>query len=612
MRYLSTRPQLVAAPRPFVAALFIIIAFIATAAVAADRLTRAPIPKGADWDYQIDAQGALWLLYYDEGRVPVLRDPTATTRGLTPPDATAAPSGAGLIPLKESGVLTLWRSKQPKKSLYLSRSDRPLSETLDIGGDSEPSKRFVAERIGDRLAVLWVGEGDVEGSEATYHLYFREVALGSDALNKEALSDVEHLFPGYYPVWAASADGTLIAFSWIRDDAGARIVSRTRVPDGNAFGAPVTVAEVPLITPIFRAFRSGDRTIVLWLAQLSKAASDFQLQGAYSDDDGEAWTRISFDALRGYDVGSLDIATDTQGHVAIALAARQRENPNEKRDIWLLTSADRGSSWSAPQPLRDPAVRGKFNAQNPLVAFGSEPGQMIVVWQDWRNIRSRLYASYSTDFGRTWSLSNILLPHETGVNLGLNPFVSALYTRADGFHVIAEQAVDDRLKANYLVHLRLNPAEMAQFATRGQSDSDAEHTGSTSITAEAADKDGADVLRQRHAEFWAAMVRKDYNSAYAFYDPFFRSRVTAEGFVSRLGRVHYAAYEVTGLNVDGPVAEVQTKVRYSIGPFQSATTGEIISRPEQETTVPETWLLVDGTWYREFNSEIGDVTFTPY
>lgn len=595
-------------------ALLLLVGCIAIPAAAAQRLTEAPIPMGAEWDFQLDAKNALWLLYYGDGREPLLRDPAGTTRRLIAADATAAPSGAGLVPLEESGVLSLWRSKQPKKSIFVSRSDRPVSETLDIGGASEPSKRFVAHRFKDRLAVLWVGEGDVEGSKATYHVYFRELGLAAGALSNESLTDVEYLFPGHYAVWTVSDDGAVVAFTWLRDAEGGRVVSRTRTPDGDTFGAPVTVAEVPIITPMFRAFRSGDRTMVLWLAQKSTAASDFQLQGAYSDDNGRTWTGISFDALKGYDVGSLDIAADEQGHLAIALAARTREDPSEKQDIWYLSSTDRGSSWSKPQLLRDSAVRDQFHGRNPLVAFGKDPGHVVVVWEDWRNIRARLYASYSRDFGRTWDLSNVLLPHEPGINLGLNPLVPALYVLDDRFHVLAQQAVDDRLKAKYLVDISFTIDELAQAAKGSTNDGDAHQRGASpdDATAQPVDTDSGAALRKRAADFWGAMMRKDYNAAYAFYDPFFRSRVTAEGFVSKLGRVHYASYEIAEISVDGPVAKLQTKLRYSIGPFQSATTGEIISRPEQETTIPETWLLVDGTWYREFNSEIGDVKFTRY
>jgi hypothetical protein len=52
-------------------------------------------------------------------------------------------------------------------------------------------------------------------------------------------------------------------------------------------------------------------------------------------------------------------------------------------------------------------------------------------------------------------------------------------------------------------------------------------------------------------------------------------------------------------------------VKASVIPFR-AKTGEMITRPEQEVKVDETWLWLDGNWYREYYSEANDLKFTRY
>jgi hypothetical protein len=579
-------------PAPGLVVLAAVVVAATFPAHATERLTPTPIPKAAAWDYQLDAQQALWLLYYDDSKALNLRDPAGVVRRLNHGDAAAAPSGAELEALGESGVLALWRSKLPRKSLYLWRSDRPESEVLDVGGESEPSKRIVATRIGDRLPMLWVGEGEVSDSEADYQLFYSEVDLRTNTPDP-----IEHVAPGYYPEMAADDDGTVLAFSWVTEGDGARIVSRARLADASSFQPPVTIAEVPLITPIFRAFRSGERWVVIWLAQYTTDASGFQLEGAYSDDKGETWTRFAFDALKGYDVGRLDIAVDHAGHVMMAMSARQRVNTEERQDIVLLRSSDHGGHWSEPERLRADSVRGRFNAKNPAVMFGATPGHVVVVWEDWREIRSRLYASLSTDYGKSWSIQDVPLEHEPGVNLRLSPVLSALYEQDGRYHVIAEQAADDRLREKYLVSVAFSEEQL---------------TASAPDKSEPPADERYEALTKRVDAFWKAMIAEEYAGAYPIYDPFFRSRISADALISKLGRLHYHSYEIEDTSIDGPLAQVKTKLRYSIGPFQMPMTGEVVSRPEQDVTIDDTWLWIDGEWYREFRSEVQEMDFTQY
>ena len=108
------------------------------------------------------------------------------------------------------------------------------------------------------------------------------------------------------------------------------------------------------------------------------------------------------------------------------------------------------------------------------------------------------------------------------------------------------------------------------------------------------------------------MVEGRYADAYPLYDPFFRAKNSLETFEGAVGRIDYLEYEVTSVEVDEPIATVNVRVKASVPPFKVERTGEMVSQPERELTIPSSWLLIDGEWYREFRLESQNLTYTNY
>ena len=580
-------------------ALLLITATLSAAAAAptAERLTASPISARANWDYQLDRQGRLWVAYYDADKLLHVRDPAGAQRSLVPADRGQAPSGLEMAPFADD-VAVLWRDKVPSKGIYLAAAGRTDAAPLSLGGKTEPLARVQALASGGRLHVLWYGEAKVADAADPYHLYYRQV----DEKTFEP-SEVERLMPGIYPLLTTDARGAVMAFSWLRTESPKRIVARFRAPGAGAFGDPVTVAEVPDITPIFRAFRSGSRWFVLWHAQYGEKKDDLLLEGAYSDDEGASWQRFRFKELRGFDVASLDIAADDDGHILIALSGNPIRRRSEKHNVHLARSVDRGASWTVSR-LRPAGLLDGFHAKNPSVAFGPEAGQVLVVWEDWRNIRSGLYASFSSDYGATWTSDNVPLPHAANANVGLREDIGSVWAQGGRFNVIAEQFVDDSLQEKNLVRLQFTANDLAAAKTVAADD------GSPPADA-AAKKPSEAYLRQRVAAFWKAMVDGDYAATYQFQDPFFRARNTSIAYQYRMGRIQYHGYSIDDVRIEGPRATVKSKVKAEIKPFR-ASTGKTVVRPETEVPVTATWLWIDGDWYREFYSESHDLRYTKY
>lgn len=593
--------------RPLVRA-FLLFALLAaalpaaTSAATAERLTSAPTAFTADWRYGIDGEGGLWVGFYSADRQLHLRAPdgSATVQSVDP--IRSAPSGLAMATMPAT-IAVVWRDKQPDKNLVL-RIDPAESRPLEaFGTETEPLSRIRAFADDRLLHLLWLGERKQDDG-TQYNLYYRARRHADGAW-----TDTERVLPGIYPVWALEPAGSVMVFSWDAETPPHRISARFRAAGAAAFGPEQTIAEVSEITPIFTAFRSGRRWHVLWLAQYGEDSQDFLLEGAYSEDDGATWTRYAFEELRGLDIGSINVATDAAGHVLVALTTAEREQEKLKYDIRLIQSSDAGSTWSAAARLRPIELADQFNARHPSVAFGPEAGQAVVVWEDWREVRSRLYAARSTDFGATWG-AEVRLAQPPAANLGLPFDLSAVYADAEGVHVVAEQAEDDSLTRKHLVRLSTTMDALAGPAATDGGAVALDPTVGRVDTADAAGNE--DTLRQRFAEFWEAMLRDDYRAAYDFYDPFFRAHNPFERFAITMGRIKYSAFELDSLSIDGHRATVNARVRAAVPEFRMPRTNEPVSRPEQEVPITSVWLWIDDNWYREFYSEAQELRYTLY
>ncbi|BCU07754.1 hypothetical protein Atep_24310 [Allochromatium tepidum] len=568
-----------------------------------ETLSNSTMAATSGWEYVLDASGQRWLAYYDRDRLLRLRDPKGQERLLVPDDRAQAPSGLALS-ATDKGTLALWRDKHPDKGLYLLDTDQLTPgatsiKPLEIGADTEPLARFVAQSDAKGLThLLWYGEKAGQPTGSIHNLYYRNLDR-----SKQELSPIELVMAGIYPVMASDPQGNLVVFSWQGDVDGRRIVSRFR-PASGEFAETVTVADdVSDVTPIFEAFRSGSRWFAIWLSQRGFDKRDFHLEGAHSDDNGKTWKRFDFEDLRGHDIAGLNIATDDEGHILLAVSGRNRsEHDRDKQDVYVIHSTDRGETWSKAVKPRtgDQELLSLFHARNPSVAFGRKPGQVLLVWEDWRDIRSGLYASLSNDYGATWTIADVPLPREPGVNLGLRYEPNAVYAADDGYRVIAERYTDDTLEGKQLVELKLDESSLKSLAESARAER------------ERLAKTGEADLRKRVEGYWKAMQADDYNTTYTYLDPFFKAATPLNIYLSNMGKIKYSEAKIDAITIKGPIAEVVTTIRAHVPEFKAPMTGEVIKQPERVVPVKNRWLWIDGEWVSEFRIESQDIVFTRY
>jgi hypothetical protein len=585
---------------------FLTLASVLLAAIAQadDRLNpvvlnQHVLDQYATWDFALSESGKPWFAYYGVDNLLYVRRPDGTEVALGATDRSRQQSGLAIAPVDERLSL-FWRDKLPRKNLYLLPKLDPTGVApppVVVGSEeSEPLVRMNLAQGGGVDYLLWMGEkGDPKSGEK-YHIYFRTVDQDG-----KALSPVEQVMPGIYPAWIVAPD-VIPVFSWMMYEDKPAMTMRVFDRAKKSFSPLVKIADAPTISPIFEAFKSGDRWFLLWLGHYGDKG-ELLLEGTYSDDKGQTWKRFAIEDLRGLDMGSVSIVSDQKTNLIIALYGnRQLMDPtnttNIKNNVYVVRSTDNGTTWQKPQTVRSDELR-LTKAQYPVLALGSQPGTVMLAWEDWRDIRPNVYVSYSKDYGATWEPALPL--GRPGVwNLGLDLQPHSMIGREDRFSLIAKQYKDDALSANkdYVLYsftwdeVKRNAAEFKI--------SELQRAHATEAR-----------LRERATQYWQAMQDGQYEMTYAIMDPFYRSQRDLKAHLSSKGRVKYHRFQVGPIVQKGNLARVQIEIETSVPEFKLPD-GKIISQPAKTVSFLQTWVFLNDDWHLEYYDEMAEKSSTSY
>lgn len=118
-------------------------------------------------------------------------------------------------------------------------------------------------------------------------------------------------------------------------------------------------------------------------------------------------------------------------------------------------------------------------------------------------------------------------------------------------------------------------------------------------------------LVERVTAFWKAMERHEWEKAYEYYDPLYRTAVSKADYVSgRMSEISYYNPRVAETLVRGRIADLRVAVDVEVTGLTVAP-GRVVNMPRRERLLEVRWLWMDGNWYCQF---VGpqDVTFTHY
>jgi len=101
-------------------------------------------------------------------------------------------------------------------------------------------------------------------------------------------------------------------------------------------------------------------------------------------------------------------------------------------------------------------------------------------------------------------------------------------------------------------------------------------------------------IKQRAQARWDALVAGDYDTAYNYYSPGYRSSTSRVDFeiAMRVRRVRWTSAEVLESSCTADVCSVETKLGYKV-----ARPVPGISEWKNATDITERWVRTDGQWW---------------
>lgn len=102
-----------------------------------------------------------------------------------------------------------------------------------------------------------------------------------------------------------------------------------------------------------------------------------------------------------------------------------------------------------------------------------------------------------------------------------------------------------------------------------------------------------EVLRERVMTYWGHKISQEFDKSYLYEDPYYRKRLDMVKYIKGIdtARARWTSANVKNLQINGDSAIIDMKVKVHITVAPSAR--DI----EQEFSLKETWVKVDGIWY---------------
>jgi hypothetical protein len=385
---------------------------------------------------KVDDKGNIWTAFYDLKGDIHIRNTSGEGDLVVNEGRERAPGGIG-FDVQGNNVYVVWREKAGGKKLWFNAS-RDGGKTfggdpvlLDERNAAIPRIKMSSNEKGD-IFILFLGEAQVGNSK--YNLNF----TCSHDFGK-TFSEAQNLTLGYentiYPT--LFAEGEKVSMFSDSGKGGKRFMIFRRSTDGGrTWSEPLEIKEIVAATVYIEPIRVGNRLHVLWLDTID---NEHIVGAAFSDDDGQTWKSAALADTRGMDIGLMRVAHDSEGHIYLAFSA-QRED-KEKIKLFVMRSEDNGEIWEKPFMLRHYPFE-KTQALYPHI-IAAEKGVVVVVWVDYRNIRSNLYMQVSKDNGKTWQGKDVPLEEPGRFNTAHYALTESLVRIGDTYYELAYRLLDD-------------------------------------------------------------------------------------------------------------------------------------------------------------------------
>ncbi|MGC8720145.1 MAG: sialidase family protein [Thermodesulforhabdaceae bacterium] len=353
--------------------------------------------------------------------------------------------------VSEGKLHVVWRNKAETKTLNfrtLDLSNHQLGEKVIIDQSTEPLTRIKLGCIDSKINVVWYGEkGDAKGHK--YSIYASQSKDGGKTFS-QAFEVTPQTRGSLYPTLITDEQGNAYVFTEVIYENGQHEMVFRKTTD-KGWEDPVSIGKVGVVSIYIRPLKVGNRLMVFWFNTYEGVPVT---EMAYSDDGGKTWQRHAFEATRYIDLTGMQAVAGDDQHVYLALSGvnikNKDDDPRKQKDeLFFFYSHDGGKTFSGPVSIRHDQFGHYTRAHLPnIVAKGKN---VVVVWNDYRNIRANLYMNYSADGGITWQSKDFPLEEPGKFNTVLHWDVNNLIEHGGMYHILAHRFKNDAMDAAYPV-----------------------------------------------------------------------------------------------------------------------------------------------------------------
>jgi hypothetical protein len=344
-----------------------------------------------------------------------------------------------VMKVEDNNIYMAWREKTAEgKKLYFQAIYDGKDMSAPVLLDDNSTEALTRIKIdGDskgNVYVVWYGERMVDASQ--YHTY---VAVSNDFGKTFSMPKI--LTRGYYssiyPTILTDENHAYV-FSYsvsVKDNKYLMLFYKT-TDNGKTWSAPAVIRELAgTVTLFIEPVKIGKRLHVFWYTTSEEGP---MVEHAYSDDEGNTWKTRIFEETSKFSTTLFKVANDNSGNIYMALSGR---TDTGKDHVYMISSRDNGSTWGSLKDIRHYPYE-TTSAKNPLV-IAHDGGKVVVIWNDYRNIRRNIYLQYSLDGGNTWQEKDIPIEEPGKLNTSYWPYTAPFLFSGDRYYLLASRFKDD-------------------------------------------------------------------------------------------------------------------------------------------------------------------------
>jgi hypothetical protein len=427
--------------------IFILI-FVSSAWAGEEKLIQESCNRFKPLSVEVDGKGNIWTAYYDSKNAIHIKNLSDGIDLIVNEGRESISEGLS-FEVQGDYVFVVWMEIiSGRKRLYfrtIHDNGKSMSEPVLI--DDNTTEAFTRIKIrsdtSGNVHVLWYG-GRKKG-DAFEHLY----SVSSHDFGR-TFSEIKNMTRGYdesiYPALLVDEKNAYM-FSYSStgfetNDVKRYMIFRKTEDGGRTWSEPVEIGKIGVVTLFIEPIKVGDRLHVFWFNSYDIGSIVPIVEGAYSEDGGKTWVKTAIEETRGFDIGHLRVAHDSKGHIYLALSGKWEFEQKEK--AYVIRSEDNGTTWEKMIPIRHYPFDITTVTKPDILA--TEEGEVVVIWADFRNIRSNLYMQYSKDYGRTWQDEDTPLEEPGRYNTAHYAYTDSLIKIDDKYYVLAYRFKNDNVR----------------------------------------------------------------------------------------------------------------------------------------------------------------------